>query len=352
MDIQWRRRLARTLSLVENREPEWREVLAKCYAEKGNAQIVGISGPPGVGKSTLIDALAVNWAERGDRLGIIAIDPASPFSGGAVLGDRIRMQRSEAYDGIFLRSMSARGYSGGLNEAIMDICAVLSSFGITRILLESVGAGQNDVDIAFVADCTLVLSVPGLGDSIQAAKAGLMEVGDIYVVNKGDLPNANSVAGEISTMLSLVFTGNPGANYSPQGASAPSESRRVLPQHLIDHFGDPYDTNGFWHPPVLMTTATDTSSTDDLIETIEQHIDWLRVSGHGGLRQEEKVERQLRKILRKQLFAEMERLIPATFRGTNSLFEHLCQAVINQQLDPYTAADRILKKRRYRTQEA
>lgn len=352
MDIQWRRRLARTLSLVENKEPEWRDILAKCYAEKSDTQIVGVSGPPGVGKSTLIDALAVNWAERGDRLAIIAIDPASPFSGGAVLGDRIRMQRCEAYDGIFLRSMSARGYSGGLNEATMDVCTVLSSFGISRILLESVGAGQNDVDIAFVADCTLVLSVPGLGDSVQAAKAGLMEVGDIYVVNKGDLPNAISVANEISNMLSLVFTGNPGANHYPHGPNGPSETRRVLPRHLIDHFGDPSGTNGYWYPPVLMTTATDTSSTGDLVDMIEQHIDWLRNSGHGRFRQEEKMERQLRKILRNQLFAEMERIMPATVRGTDSLFEHLCQAVINQQLDPYTAADRILEKRNYRVQEA
>lgn len=352
MDIQWRRRLARTLSLVENKGPQWRDVLAKCYAEKRDTQIIGISGPPGVGKSTLMDALAVNWVERGDHIGIIAIDPASPFSGGAVLGDRIRMKRSEVCDGVFFRSMSARGHSGGLNDTITDICAVLSSFGITRILLESVGAGQNDVDIAFVADCTLVLAVPGLGDSVQAAKAGLMEVGDVYVVNKGDLPNASSVAGEISNMLALVFTGTPGVNHHTQSDNGSSETRRVLPQHLIDHFGDPCGMNGHWHPPVLMTTATDTSNTSDLVEMIEQHNEWLRNSGHGKFREKEKVERQLRQILRTKLLAEMERLVPAAVHRKDSVFEHLCQAVIDQQLDPYTAADRILDKKDYRIQEA
>jgi len=337
MDGASRRQLARSLSTVENRSAGWREILAKSFAADGKALIVGVTGPPGGGKSTLIDALAAHWSGLGHQVAIIAIDPASPFSGGAVLGDRVRMRRSEDLDSVFIRSMSARGHAGGLNEAAFDLCTVLGGFGVTRILLETVGVGQNEVEVAFVADCTLVLSVPGLGDSVQAAKAGLMEVGDIYVVNKGDLAGASAVARDISNMLALVFAGVPGRNVGPADTSMLAAVPGPTRQRLGERYGDPSKPGGAWHPPVLTTTATDDKAVAAVVEAIEDCAGWMDESGQRALRNLDRVGIHLRNILQQRL---LERMLAGA--GSRLPFDELVKAIAERRIDPYGAADRLL----------
>lgn len=340
MDSASLRQLARSLTIVENRSAGWREILTKSPPVDSNALIVGVTGPPGSGKSTLIDALAARWSDLGHEVAIIAVDPASPFSGGAVLGDRIRMRRSQDLDAVFIRSMSARGHAGGLNEAALDLCTVLSGFGMTRILLETVGVGQNEVEVAFVADCTVVLSVPGLGDSVQAAKAGLMEVGDVYVVNKGDLAGAAAVARDISNMLALVFAGTPGRNSGAADMSMLAAVPGPTRQRLIERYGDVSKPGGAWHPPVLTTTATDDKAVETVVETIEAFAGWMRESGQADLRNLNRVGIHLRNILQRRL---LERTLANA--GSRVSFDSWVQAVAAQQIDAHSAADQILNTR-------
>jgi len=337
MDSASRRQLARSLSIVENRAAGWRDILARSFAAGSKALIVGVTGPPGGGKSTLIDALAARWSQLGHEVAIIAVDPASPFSGGAVLGDRVRMRRSEDLDSVFIRSMSARGHVGGLNEAALDLCTVLGGFGMTRILLETVGAGQNEVEVAFVADCTLVLSVPGLGDSVQAAKAGLMEVGDIYVVNKGDLAGAGAAARDISNILALVFAGSPGRNIGAADASALAAVPGPTRQRLSERYGDPAKPGGAWHPPVLTTTATDDSAVDAVVEAIEVCAKWMAESGRREVRNLNRVGIHLRNILQQRLLEQT-----LAHARTQLPFDGWVKAIAEHRIDPYSAADRIL----------
>ncbi|MBE1206073.1 methylmalonyl Co-A mutase-associated GTPase MeaB [Aminobacter carboxidus] len=338
MATTWRRLLAKSLSAIENRSPGWREVLARAYAEQQDSLVLGVTGPPGVGKSTLIDALAAEWCGQGHRVGIIAVDPASPFSGGAVLGDRVRMRRCEDLDEVFIRSMSARGHSGGLTEAAVDLSAVMASFGVSRILLETVGVGQNEVDVAFVADCTLVVSVPGLGDSVQAAKAGLMEVGDIYVVNKGDLPGAATVKHDLGNMLALVFAGRPGRNEGKADRSMLAAVPGATRQRIEERYGDATLSGGAWHPPVVTVTASDAGVAGKLIEAIEACADWIDDSGQHERRRRHNLARHLRSILQRRL---LDRHLGA---GNAANLDDQMQEIIAGRSDPHRAAERIMDK--------
>lgn len=341
MDVSWRRQLAKALSAVENRTSGWREILRQSYSSANDTFVIGITGPPGAGKSSLIDILASYWATQGHRVGIVAIDPASPFSGGAVLGDRVRMRRSEEDDRIFIRSMSARGHGGGLNEAAVDLCSVLAGHGTTRILLETVGVGQNEVEVAFVADCTLVVSVPGLGDSVQAAKAGLLEVGDIYVVNKGDLPGADAVARDLRTMLALVFPGRAGNNIRGADKSMVAGVSDVVRDILVSRFGAPDETEGSWHPPVRLVSAAETTAIGELADEVDAFEGWLRRSGHLAQRRKARIDRQLRNLLTRQL---LRRLLESDVRlSERGLSDWVSQVEVGT-LDPHSAVDNILSQ--------
>jgi LAO/AO transport system kinase len=339
MEGNWRRHLARSLSTVENRAPGWRDILAPCFTAREASFVMGVTGPPGSGKSTLIDAIASIWAGQGHRVGIIAVDPASPFSGGAVLGDRVRMRRAEDMEGVFIRSMSARGYAGGLNESALDLCAVMARAGVSRILLETVGTGQNEVDIAFVADCTLVVAVPGLGDSVQAAKAGLMEVGDLYVVNKADLPGAAMAARDIANMLALVFPGRPGSNTGDTDRSMVSTVPGPARDMIEARYGRSADPAGSWHPPVLTVVATESDSLNALIAAIEAYAAWQRLSPCGAAKRRLRVNKLLRDILRRRLFDDY-------FNGQDAVSHQALapwiERIIAGEVDPYSAVDTLV----------
>lgn len=234
-----RRALARVVTLIENGAPQAREILARLHAYGGHAHIVGLTGSPGAGKSTLVTQLARELLRRGQRVGIVAVDPTSPFSGGAILGDRIRMQAHHADPGIYIRSMATRGSLGGLAGTTADVATVLDASGRDLVLIETVGVGQDEVDIVRLADITVVILVPGMGDDVQTIKAGIMEIADIFVINKSDREGAERVEREIRAMQSLA----------------------------------PRPDN--WSPPIIKTVATEGTGTAGLAQAIEQYETYL-----------------------------------------------------------------------------
>lgn len=203
------RAIARAATLIENRAPEALPLLRELYARSGRARTLGITGPPGAGKSTLTSSLAARFRQLGHRVAVVAVDPTSPFSGGAILGDRIRMQRHHGDAGVFIRSMATRGAMGGLAPAAFELCLLLDAAGFDLVLVETVGVGQDEVDVARIADCTAVVLAPGMGDDVQAIKAGLLEIADVYVLNKADLAGADRLESEIRGMLELSGRGTP-----------------------------------------------------------------------------------------------------------------------------------------------
>lgn len=264
------RALARAVSLVENGSPEAPALLSACFPHTGSALRVGITGAPGAGKSTLVDRLARTWRAAGSRVGIIAVDPSSPFTGGALLGDRIRMQNHASDDGLYVRSMATRGSLGGLANATADVSQVIEASGRDIILIETVGVGQDEVEIVRLADITIVVLVPGMGDDVQSLKAGLMEIADIFVINKADREGADRVEKEIRAMQSL----------------SASRSRQD------------------WTAPIVKTTATTGEGTDALFAAINQRREWLSTEARLEIRRcaywRDRIESMLRQALLKE----------------------------------------------------
>jgi len=258
--------LARAISQVENESPDAVPLLDACFARTGRAFRIGITGPPGAGKSTLVTRLAQEYRRRGETVGIVAVDPTSPFSGGALLGDRVRMAELAGDDGIFIRSMATRGSLGGLAVHTSQVCDVLDAAGFSRLLIETVGVGQSELEVAETADSTAVVLVPESGDGIQAMKAGLMEIGDLFVINKADREGAERAAYGIHTALELR-TGGAG-----------------------------------WTPPVLLTVASQGTGVEELVDRFEEHLAYLQ--GHAGLelRRRKRLEQHLEDLLRARLW--------------------------------------------------
>jgi LAO/AO transport system kinase len=295
------RAVARLISLVEDESPLLREVMAALAPYSGHAQIVGITGSPGVGKSTSTAQLVGELRKAGKRVGVLAVDPSSPFSGGALLGDRVRMQDHALDRDVYIRSMASRGHLGGLAWTTPQALRVLDAAGYDVILIETVGVGQSEVEVAGLADTTLVLLAPGMGDGIQAAKAGILEIGDLYVVNKADRDGADQLRRELRSMLALADR--------PDGA---------------------------WRPPIVKTIASKGEGMDEVVAEIDRHAEWLRTSGELESRRTRRARDEIEAIavtaLRKRW---------GDVHGRSELDE-LAAAVAAGESDPYAAAETLL----------
>lgn len=303
------RRIARTISTVEDQAEGYEDILAQAYRLPRWADVIGITGPPGAGKSTLLDALTAYWAEAGERVAILAIDPSSPYSGGAVLGDRIRRTRSAGYANTYFRSLSSRGHVGGLSETATDLVAVLSLFEFRRVIVETVGAGQSDIEIHDTADCTVVVTVPGLGDGVQASKAGLMEIGDIFAVNKADMPGADSAARTVEDALAAAYMGEPGINTPERRVPVVDRSTNVTPglAALRRRHGDFSADASVWVPPVTQVVATENRGVADLARAIDVFVEWSEQTGRRTERGRERAYAQIIRELTVRLLAPYQR---------------------------------------------
>ncbi len=303
-----RRALARLLTLVEDGSPEQlREVIASLYPRTGSARIIGITGSPGVGKSTLTNAIAAEFRRRDLTVGIIAVDPSSPFTGGALLGDRVRMQGHHADAGVFIRSMASRGHLGGLSFATPQAALVLDAAGFDVVIIETVGVGQSEVEVAATADTTVVALAPGMGDAVQAAKAGILEVADVFAINKADHTGAGKLESEINGMLEMGHVTNA-------------------------------DTAEGWWPPIVRTVAVREEGIAELVDAFDRHHAHLVESGSLDRRHRLRALHTVREIALEQVRARFGRLGDAG----DPLLDGLAEKVANRDLDPYTAADQLL----------
>jgi LAO/AO transport system kinase len=295
------RAVARLISLVENASPRLREVMAALTPLAGNARIIGLTGSPGVGKSTSTSALVTAFRGQGKRVGVLAVDPSSPFSGGALLGDRVRMQDHATDREVFIRSMASRGHLGGLAWATPQAIRVLDAAGCEVVFVETVGVGQAEVGVASLADSTIVLVAPGMGDSIQAAKAGILEIADVFVVNKADRDGAQQTIRDLRNMLALADRG-PDA----------------------------------WKPPIVSTVAAKNEGIDEVVEALDKHYAWL--TGGGALRERRRA-RARDEIEALAVTALRERM--GDLRGDSRL-DALADDVVAGERDPYAAADELV----------
>jgi len=296
------RAVARLISLVEDESPLLREVMAALAPHTGHAQIIGITGSPGVGKSTSTSALVSELRRHGKRVGVVAVDPSSPFSGGALLGDRVRMQDHALDREVYIRSMASRGHLGGLAWTTPQALRVLDAAGCDVILIETVGVGQSEVEIAGLADTTVVLMAPGMGDGIQAAKAGILEIGDLYVVNKADRDGADQVRRDLRSMLALADR-----------------------------------AEGAWKPPIVKTVAQRGEGLDEVADQLDAHVDWLRSSGELDRRRTRRARDEIEAIAVTALRSRW-----GDVHGRSELDE-LAAAVASGKSDPYAAAEELLE---------
>jgi LAO/AO transport system kinase len=346
-----RRALARLLSVVEDGAPaQLREVVGALHPRTGGARVIGITGSPGVGKSTITNAIASQLRARDRSVAVLAVDPSSPFSGGALLGDRVRMQGHHADPGVFVRSMATRGHLGGLSFATPQAVLVLDAAGFDDVIVETVGVGQSEVEIAATSDTTVVAMAPGMGDSVQAAKAGILEVADMFVINKADASGAGKLEAELRGMLELG------------DATAGRSTAELLDEHpdLLDHHPELADEVGEdaevvhdsaasgWWPPILRTVAVRGEGIAEVVEAFDAHAAHLAASGRAAERARQRALHTIREIALEQIRVRFARLGSGHAarergdEGDDPLLGALAEKVAGRDLDPYTAADQLL----------
>ena len=303
------RALARAISWVENARPGFESLLSTLHDRVGRAQRIGVTGPPGVGKSTLIHALTGEMRKRGAQVGVIAVDPTSPFTGGALLGDRIRMTESAGDDGVFIRSMASRGSSGGLATTTREVADLMDAFGFPMVVVETVGVGQSELEIAKAADTTVVVLTPESGDSVQAMKAGLMEIADIFVVNKGDRPDADRAVAELETTLRIsrgqTFNRVPAHHGVDLDEMAQRRAARTgdPPPHADGDSAAAPAPAPAWSIPVLKTISPSGDGVAELLVKLDEHMEWLRTSGELAERRSKRLVERVRDVVDRGLRA-------------------------------------------------
>ena len=323
------RAIARLITRVESSSAAAQTIIHALHAHTGQGHIVGITGSPGSGKSSLVNELAKSFRRDGRRVGIVAVDPTSPFTGGALLGDRVRMRDLSGDEGIFVRSMASRGSLGGLARATQAVVKVLDAAGYEIILVETVGAGQAEVDIARAAHTAVVLEAPGMGDDVQSIKAGILEIADILVVNKADQPGANRTVKSLEMMLHLAMPA--ASDIRHHDAAHRYDDQRHDGRQLVE------PSAAGWVVPVMRTTATTGAGVADLAGMIDRHRDYLRKSGGWEARERARSQAEIERLLRDRFIDEMAARVPPAER------DELIRAVAERRLDPYTAAERLFQ---------
>jgi LAO/AO transport system kinase len=327
--------LARAISIVENQRQGFDTILGALHPKIGRARRIGITGPPGAGKSTVTTHLAAQYREAGLTVGIIAVDPTSPFTGGALLGDRIRMESVALDPGVYIRSLATRGSLGGLSSATRAVADVLDAFGFDRILMETVGVGQSELDIARAADTTVVILVPESGDSIQTLKAGLMEIADIFVVNKADRPGADRVRTDIELMLGM----RAGETLRNVPAHHGVDFKKIMNPARIAREAAAGAQTQSWTPPVLRTVAAKGEGIGELITALDRHLHYLEGSGELRRRRRQRLREQVIDVtehrVRQRLWRDAE---------TNAFLDSKLTAMESGAATPFTVADELLSR--------
>ncbi|AFZ72067.1 methylmalonyl Co-A mutase-associated GTPase MeaB [Natronobacterium gregoryi] len=334
------RALARVISKIEDRAPGYRDLVSELYAHTGEADVIGITGSPGAGKSTLVDKLAETYRERDETVGIIAIDPSSPFSGGAVLGDRIRMGSTIGDMDVFVRSMSARGTLGGLSTATTDAVKAMDAFGKDKIIIETVGAGQNEIDIVRTADTVAVLVPPGSGDDVQTLKAGILEIADVFVVNKADRDGADRTVHELQDMVAMGA--GDGVSMAGGGGHHGADALATMDDHDDAHaeWAEDADADADadeWVPPIVETVATRAEGVEEFIGELETHQSYLIDSGTRAEMARKRYAEEIRTLLREDVHDLLEDELAAA-GGIDDLAEN----VRTGETSPYSIADELL----------
>jgi LAO/AO transport system kinase len=326
--------LARVVSIVENHRDGFEEILGSLHSRTGRARRIGLTGPPGAGKSTITALLARKFRDAGLRVGVIAVDPTSPFTGGALLGDRVRMENVALDPGVFIRSMATRGSLGGLAAATREVADVLDAFGFDRLLIETVGVGQSELDVTRTADSTLLVLVPESGDSIQTLKAGVMEVADIFVVNKADRPGADRLRNDVELMLGL----RKGVSFGSVPAHHGVDLKRTNPARAAREAAaapEPVD----WTPPVLSAVATREEGINELLAALDRHFTYLERSGKLHARRRERMRERVMDVVEQKVRG---RLWKDT--GTMSWLEQQLPSVEDGRATPFAVADQLLRQ--------